>query len=64
MHADGKGKEPQARRTRLVGWNGILARREVCSRGSGRSVRRAPRGVSLTVESLDDQTLLVSLTQT
>ena len=28
MHADGKGQEPQARRTRLVGWNGILARRE------------------------------------
>jgi hypothetical protein len=26
-HADGKGQEPQARRTRLVGWNDILARR-------------------------------------
>ena len=26
-HADGKGQEPQARRTRLVGWNGILVRR-------------------------------------
>ena len=41
-HADGKGQEPQARRTRLVGWDGILARRQGPLEVA---VRRAPRGV-------------------
>ena len=42
-HADGKGQEPQARRTRLVGWDGILAGRqgplEVAVRRTSRGVR-------------------------
>ena len=41
-HTDGKGQEPQARRTRLVGWDGILARRQGPLEVA---VRRAPRGV-------------------
>ena len=41
-HADGKGQEPQARHTRLVGWNGILARRKGLLEVA---VCRAPRGV-------------------
>ena len=41
-HTDGKGQEPQARRTRLVGWDGILAR---CQGPLEVAVRRAPRGV-------------------
>jgi hypothetical protein len=41
-HADGKGQEPQAGCTRLVGWDGILVR---CQGLLEVAVRRAPRGV-------------------